>query len=151
MRRRHVLLLLMLAAQPLFGQRRSLADSSASPRFEFSFDYRFAFSFGPESVLGRARALALTETQRSEIEKAVRVETVRFSTTQKQLNDAQYALRSALTSTLVDEARCMQIFDRILGFESELKRQQMRLLIRTKNTLTPDQQSRLWIIRPEGR
>jgi Spy/CpxP family protein refolding chaperone len=47
----------------------------------------------------------------------------------------------------VDEAAVLDEVDRILNMEREIKRAQISLMVRIKNTLTPEQQKKLADIR----
>jgi len=52
-----------------------------------------------------------------------------------------------LQGTQVDEAQVLEEVDRILALEREIKRGQISLMVRIKNTLTAAQQSKLREIR----
>jgi Spy/CpxP family protein refolding chaperone len=49
----------------------------------------------------------------------------------------------------VDEAQVLEQVDRILTLEREIKRAQMGLMVRIKNTLTPAQQTKLREVREQ--
>jgi len=48
-----------------------------------------------------------------------------------------------LQATSVDEAQVLDQVDQILNTERDLKKTQLSLMIRIKNTLTPEQQAKL--------
>jgi Spy/CpxP family protein refolding chaperone len=52
-----------------------------------------------------------------------------------------------LQGTQVDEAQVLEEVDRILALEREIKRGQISLMVRIKNTLTAAQQAKLAEIR----
>ena len=52
-----------------------------------------------------------------------------------------------LQGTQVDEAQVLEEVDRILNLEREIKKAQISLMVRIKNTLTPAQQTKLAEIR----
>jgi Spy/CpxP family protein refolding chaperone len=52
-----------------------------------------------------------------------------------------------LQPTQVDETQVLEEVDRILALEREMKRTQIGLMVRIKNTLTPAQQAKLMEIR----
>jgi Spy/CpxP family protein refolding chaperone len=52
-----------------------------------------------------------------------------------------------LQGTQVDETQVLDEVDRILNLEREIKRAQISLMVRIKNTLTPQQQAKLAEIR----
>ena len=64
--------------------------------------------------------------------------------------DAQWKLSAEgeklarlLQNATVDETQVLEQVDRILTLEREVKRAQMGLMVRIKNTLTPAQQAKL--------
>jgi Spy/CpxP family protein refolding chaperone len=52
-----------------------------------------------------------------------------------------------LANSQVDEAQVLEQADRILGLERDIKRAQISLMVRIKNTLTPAQQAKLMSLR----
>jgi Spy/CpxP family protein refolding chaperone len=52
-----------------------------------------------------------------------------------------------LQGTQVDETAVLEEVDRILNLEREMKKAQISLMVRIKNTLTPEQQKKLADIR----
>ncbi len=59
------------------------------------------------------------------------------------------ALVALLKQTPADETRVIAQLDKVLTSEREIKRTQITLMLRIKNKLTLDQQSRLQKLRPE--
>ena len=59
--------------------------------------------------------------------------------------------RSVLQEKRVDEAKALSELDRLLALEKEIKRTQIGLLVRIKNTLTAAQQSKLEELARPGR
>ena len=53
------------------------------------------------------------------------------------------SLVTLLKQNPVDEAQVMAQLDKVLNAEREVKRAQIALMVRIKNKLTPEQQSRL--------
>jgi Spy/CpxP family protein refolding chaperone len=49
----------------------------------------------------------------------------------------------------VDESAALSQVDKVLGIERDVKRQHVTLLIRIKNTLSPEQQAKLRSMRDE--
>jgi Spy/CpxP family protein refolding chaperone len=60
-------------------------------------------------------------------------------------------LKNLLRSGTVDSAAVLKQIDQMLGVEREVKRTQLSLMIKIKNTLTPQQQATLDQIRARGR
>jgi len=44
----------------------------------------------------------------------------------------------------IDEGQALDQLEKILDLERQIKRAQLTLMIRIKNTLTPEQQKKLW-------
>jgi len=55
-----------------------------------------------------------------------------------------------LQATPVDEAQVLDQVDKILNTERDVKKTQITLLVRIKNTLTPEQQAKLNEMRRQG-
>jgi len=99
--------------------------------------------FDPQLVLKRARDIGLTPQQRSTIMDAIKK--IQSELVPLQLEMAEPALEMAelLEESTVDEAAAVAKADKVLKIENEVKKMQMMLLIRIKNVLTKEQQSRL--------
>lgn len=128
-----------LAAQTATKAEKAGADSAATRRFAF----RFAFRFNPDWVLRNRVTIDLEQTQQSRITMEVEDATRDFSDIRMQLQAEQRALDMILEQPRVSETAALEALDRVLRLESLVKRSRLRLLIRTKNTLTPAQQELL--------
>ena len=62
---------------------------------------------------------------------------------QWQLQDEAEKLIELLKQARIDEAQALAQLDKVLAAEREIKRAQIALLLRLKNRLEPDQQTRL--------
>lgn len=100
-----------------------------------------------ELVMDHQAALGLDEAQVSAIQ-------TELQASQRELVDAEWALRrerealsTALSGAHVDEEAAMQAAERVIEQESAIKRLHLRLLIRIKSHLTPEQQQRLETLR----
>jgi Spy/CpxP family protein refolding chaperone len=67
------------------------------------------------------------------------------------MQDEAQKLNELVQESKVDEAATVAQVDRVLDVERQIKRAHMGLLVRIKNTLTPEQQRRLTTIRAEQR
>lgn len=101
------------------------------------------FLFPPELVMQHQGEIGLQEAQRATLQAAIQE-------TQSKAGDAQWKLSAEgeklsrlLQGATVDETQVLEEVDRILALEREVKRAQMGLMIRIKNTLTPAQQAKL--------
>ena len=103
--------------------------------------------FPPELVMQQQQRIGLRPEQRTAITEAIQQ-------TQHKLVDLQWRMQAEaqklvelLERPTVDEAVVLAQVDRALAVEREVKRAQMTLLIRIKNTLTPEQQATLRTLR----
>jgi hypothetical protein len=99
--------------------------------------------FPPDVVLANQKAIGLDDAQRNFVRAEVLKAQTRFTELQFQLQDAMESLVGLLKQNPVDEAQVMAQLDKVLNAEREVKRTQIALMVRIKNKLTPEQQSRL--------
>ena len=99
--------------------------------------------FPPELVLANQKAIGLDDAQRNYLRAEVLKAQTRFTELQFQLQEAMESLVGLLKQTPVDEVQVMAQLDKVLNAEREVKRTQIALMVRIKNKLTPEQQSRL--------
>lgn len=107
--------------------------------------------FPPELVMSHQKAIGLDDTQKASIRGELLKAQTRFTELQWQLQDAMEALVSLLKQPAVDEPRILSQLDKVLNSERDIKRAQITLLVRIKNTLTPEQQARLQKLRAESK
>lgn len=99
--------------------------------------------FAPELIMKHQRDLALTEGQERTIKEAIQRAQARFFDTQWQMQREQSTLVQLLSARPVDETGVLAQVDRVLNLEREIKRAQLSLLIRIKNTLSDQQIAKL--------
>ncbi len=124
-------LLLLLAGMAARAQQPSAQDPIAENLFP------------PDQVLANQKAIGLDDAQRNYVRAEVLKAQTRFTELQFQLQDAMESLVTLLKQNPVDEAQVMAQLDKVLNAEREVKRTQIALMVRIKNKLTPEQQSRL--------
>ena len=107
--------------------------------------------FPPELVMQHQQAINLTDAQKSAIRGDLLKVQTRFTELQWQLQEAMESLVTLLKQSPADEAQAMNALDKVLGFEREIKRSQIALLVRIKNGLSADQQAKLRRLRAETR
>jgi Spy/CpxP family protein refolding chaperone len=107
--------------------------------------------FPPELVMQNQEALGLTEDQKNSFKTEFRQAQTRFTELQWQMEDQTEKMASLLKQPRPDEQQVLAQLDKVLNAEREIKREQIGLLIRIKNRLTPEQQSQLMSIRNKGR
>jgi Spy/CpxP family protein refolding chaperone len=99
--------------------------------------------FPPERVMGHAQEIGLDDAQRNAIRKEVQKAQSRFLDLQFDLQTEMETLVRSVQENKVEESRVLAQLDRVLALEKEIKKTQISLLVRIKNTLTPAQQARL--------
>lgn len=139
-----VLLVVGCAARDV--EERALPAATASdpaPRLDTRGGGIEAQLFPTELVMDHQAALGLTEAQ----DEAIRAE---LAAAQRELVEAEWALgreREQLATLLgrerVDETAAMEAADRVIERENAIKRLHLRLLIRIKNQLSPQQRQAL--------
>ncbi len=99
--------------------------------------------FAPELILQHQQAIGLTEEQKSFFKTEARKTQMELTDLQWRLEDAVEKLATMLKADRIDEQATTAQLDTVLGLESMVKRTQLAFLIRFKNKLTPEQQTRL--------
>jgi Spy/CpxP family protein refolding chaperone len=107
------------------------------------------FLFPPELVMQHQSEISLTDAQRTALSSAIQQAQAKFVDVQWKLSGEGEKLARLLQSATVDEAQVLEQVDRILTLEREIKRAQMGLMVRIKNTLTPAQQTKLREVREQ--
>jgi len=101
------------------------------------------FLFPPELVMQHQGEIGLQESQRAALQSAIQQAQAKFIDSQWKLSAEGEKLGRLLQGATVDETQALEQVDRILALEREVKRAQMGLMVKIKNTLTPTQQSKL--------
>ncbi|MDQ6888158.1 MAG: periplasmic heavy metal sensor [Gemmatimonadota bacterium] len=99
--------------------------------------------FPPELVMQHQTEIGLQDAQRTALTSVVQQAQAKFMDVQWKLSAEGEKMGRLLQSTPVDEAQVLEQVDRILALEREIKRAQISLMVRIKNTLTPAQQAKL--------
>lgn len=106
--------------------------------------------YPPELIMRHGRDLGLTDAQRTAITTAVKETQAETLDLQWEMQDASQALAQLVGQERVDEKAAVAAAARALEVESRVKRAHLRLLIRIKNQLTPEQQKQLDGLRGVG-
>jgi Spy/CpxP family protein refolding chaperone len=101
------------------------------------------FLFPPELVMQHQGEINLQDSQRSALQAAIQQAQSKFVDVQWKLSAEGEKLARLLQGATVDETQVLEQVDRILALEREMKRAQMGLMIRIKNTLSAAQQAKL--------
>lgn len=103
--------------------------------------------FPPELVMQHQSEIGLQDSQRTALTSAVQQAQAKFMDVQWKLSAEGEKMARLLQGTQVDETQVLEQVDRILALEREIKRGQISLMVRIKNTLTAAQQAKLAEIR----
>lgn len=103
--------------------------------------------FAPELVLQHQEAIGLSAEQKDYLKTEIRQAQVKFTEYQWKLQDEMEKLVALVTPSHVDEQQVLAQLEKVLSAEREIKRQQVTLLVRIKNKLTPEQQAKLLDLR----
>lgn len=123
--------LLMLPAALVAQQRPGQPDAFAEALFD------------PQLVLQHAQKIGLSATQRRTILDEIKAAQTALAPLQVDMAEPALELIELLGQTRVDEARALGKVEQVLRIENEVKKRQTQLLVRVKNALTPEQQTRL--------
>ena len=144
MKRSIVLLVLATSlASRVVAQGPPAAPGQGGPQGRPEADPFGKFLFPPELVMQHQGEIGLQETQRAALQSAIQQAQAKFLDSQWKLSAEGERLGRLLQSATVDETQALEQVDRILALEREVKRAQMGLMVKIKNTLTPAQQSKL--------
>ena len=136
-----VLVTANLAAQgppPMGGQRAQ----GPGPGEDWARNF-----FPPELVMQHQSEIGLQDSQRASLTSAIQQAQGKFMDTQWKLSAEGEKMGRLLQGTQVDETAVLDEVDRILNMEREIKKAQISLMVRIKNTLTAEQQKKLADIR----
>ena len=99
--------------------------------------------FPPELLMQHQQAIGLTEELKNLIKTEVQKAQARFTELHWQLQNDVETMATLVKEQRADEQQVLTQLDKILNLEREIKRIQLALAIRIKNSLSIDQQIRL--------
>ena len=99
--------------------------------------------FAPELVIQHQEAIGLNAEQKDYFKGEIRQAQLKFTELQWKLQDEMEKLISLVKQPRVEEQQALAQLDKVLAAEREIKKEQVTLLVRIKNKLTPEQQSKL--------
>jgi len=106
------------------------------------------YLFPPELVMQHQRDIGLTDVQRTAITGAIQKLESDVVAWQWKMTDEQQRLTEMVQQTPVYSTAMLGQLDKVLDLERQIKRAQVAMLIRIKNTLTADQQHVLRSLAP---
>jgi Spy/CpxP family protein refolding chaperone len=106
--------------------------------------------FAPELVMQNQEAIGLSGEQKEYLKTEIRQAQLKFTELQWKLQDEMEKLVALVKQPHVDEQQVLAQLEKLLSAEREVKKQQVTLLVRIKNKLTPEQQARLTDLRAKA-
>jgi len=101
----------------------------------------------PELVMSQSEEIGLSDKQRAAIKGEIQKIQPKFIDAQWDLQEHTGRMTRLLQQMPVDEVKVLDEADKIMALEREIKRAQLTLLIRIKNTLTAEQNAKLETLR----
>jgi Spy/CpxP family protein refolding chaperone len=99
--------------------------------------------FAPELVIQHQEAIGLSAEQRDYFKTEIRQAQLKFTELQWKLQDEMEKLVTLAKQPRIDEQQAVTQLEKVLAAERVIKREQVTLLVRIKNKLTPEQQGKL--------
>src|SRR5713101_4547937 len=99
--------------------------------------------FAPELVIQHQEAIGLSAEQKEYFKSEIRQAQLKFTELQWKLQDEMEKLIALAKQPHVDEQQILAQLEKVLAAEREIKKEQVTLLVRIKNKLTPEQQGKL--------
>jgi len=106
--------------------------------------------FPPELIMRHRSRLKITEEQRNVIVEEISKLQATAIQAQWRVGDESEKLAELLRRGTIAEAEVLAQADRMIMYETAVKRAQLSMLIRIRNTLTPEQRETLQYLRKSG-
>lgn len=103
--------------------------------------------FDPQFVLRNAQAIGLSAAQRKNILDELKSAQIALAPLQVDMTGRALELQEIVEASRVDEAKALAMVEQVLRIENEVKKRQVILIVRIKNLLTAEQQSKLRALR----
>src|SRR5260370_21594703 len=103
--------------------------------------------FAPELVIQHQDAIGLSGEQKEYFKTEIREAQLKFTELQWKLQDEMEKLIALAKQPHVDEQQALAQLEKVLAAEREIKKEQVTLLVRIKNKLTPEQHGKLLELR----
>jgi Spy/CpxP family protein refolding chaperone len=99
--------------------------------------------FAPELVIQNQVAIGLSDDQRAYLRNEIRQAQSKFTDLQWKLQDEVEKMVALVKLPHPDEQKVLAQLENVLSAEHEIKKQQVTLMVRIKDKLTPEQQAKL--------
>ncbi len=106
--------------------------------------------FPPELVMAHQKAINLEEAPKNAIRAELLKAQAKFTEWQWHLQDHMETLTGLLKQQPTEEGKVLDQLEKVLAAEREIKRTQISLMVRIKNLLSAEQQSRLRQLRAKN-
>ena len=106
--------------------------------------------FAPELVIQHQEAIGLSAEQKEYLKTEIRQAQLKFTELQWKLQDEMEKLVGLAKQPRVDEQQALAQLEKVLAAEREIKKEQVTLLVRIKNKLSPEQQGKLSELRSKS-
>ena len=144
----------LVAAAFLVLATRSTAQDSSARRYDFNQtpkaaetqDLAKAISdrlYPPELIMKHQACLKITQAQRNIITNEIGKLQAAALQMQWSVSAEAQKLTELLEKEAINEAEALAQTERLIGFETAVKRAQLAMLIRIRNALTPEQRAKL--------
>jgi Spy/CpxP family protein refolding chaperone len=123
----------------------SLADAQTTPvaKAQSGPDPFAGSFFAPELVIQNQVAIGLSDDQRAYLRNEIRQAQSKFTDLQWKLQDEVEKMVALVKLPHPDEQKVLAQLENVLSAEHEIKKQQVTLMVRIKDKLTPEQQAKL--------
>jgi Spy/CpxP family protein refolding chaperone len=129
--------LLFLSVSLAHAQTTPVAKAQSGPDpFAGSF-------FAPELVIQNQVAIGLSDDQKAYLRNEIRQAQSKFTDLQWKLQDEVEKMVALVKLPHPDEQKVLAQLENVLSAEHEIKKQQVTLMVRIKDKLTPEQQAKL--------
>jgi len=107
--------------------------------------------FRPELIMRYQREIGLTSAQQEAITRAMGETQQGLVGLRWKFEAESQELTKLLDSESVNEGSALALAEKVMSIEQQIKKEHLRMLIRIKNELKPEQQAKLRQLQPEGR
>lgn len=108
------------------------------------------YLFRPEQVMKHQGEIGISDAQRAAITTAIRETQDRLLPLQWELEAKSEAAATLFAEPHIDADAAVAVAAPVMRLEEQIKTEHLRLLIRIKNALTPEQQDKLRALAPNG-
>lgn len=103
--------------------------------------------FRPELIMANQQAVNLSDDQKDAIKNLMQEFQSEFMDMNWEMTDLSTELKHIISKSTIDESMALSQLTEVLELENRVKKKQITLLIRIKNTLTKQQQDKLHELR----